>query len=438
MAQPDSFQLEILDRLSDIPCQDWNALLPSDAGPFLRHEFLNALEETGCVGSNTGWQVAHLLLKDHSHLIGAIPLYLKQHSYGEFVFDWSWAQAYEQQGMQYFPKALCAIPFTPVQGSRILSASHIDADIVRKYLIEGLKTIVIQNNLSSAHVLFPNASESKSLQEQGFMPRDSVQFHWHNQGFENFEHFLAVLTMKRRKNIRREREQVSRESIHFRHVPGISSTDSDWEFFYRCYENTYLEHHSNPYLNEAFFKLWVQRMPENLHLIIAERAGNPIATSLLVIDPKTSKAYGRYWGAIEHIPCLHFETAYYQAIEYCISNKIQIFEGGAQGEHKMARGFLPTTIQSAHFIADPQFARAVKHFLDREHQGIGAYVDELAEHSPLKSSKVQQWIQEATTINQPRKMAPTPYLRGITNLTPLVLASAPRFTMKSAKGVDAR
>ena len=389
MAQPDSFQLEILDRLSDIPCSDWNALLPADAGPFLRHEFLSALEETGCVGGNTGWQVAHLALKDGGQLIGAMPLYLKQHSYGEFVFDWSWAQAYEQQGMQYFPKALCAIPFTPVQGSRILSADKANADLVRQKLIEGLKTVVIQNNLSSAHVLFPYAIEATSLQELGFMLRDSVQFHWHNQGFENFEHFLAALTMKRRKNIRREREQVARESIHFRHVPGSTSTDADWEFFYRCYENAYLEHRSSPYLSETFFKLWAQRMPENLHLIIAERSGNPIAASMLVVDPKDSKAYGRYWGAIEHIPCLHFETAYYQAIEYCIAQKIQTFEGGAQGEHKMARGFLPTTIQSAHFIADPQFAKAVQHFLNREHQGIGAYVDELAEHSPLKSSKVQ-------------------------------------------------
>jgi predicted N-acyltransferase len=389
--EPDSFQLEIVDRLSDISASEWNALLPKDAGPFLRHEFLSALEETGCVGGNTGWQVAHLTLKNEQQLIGALPLYLKQHSYGEFVFDWSWAQAYEQQGMQYFPKALCAIPFTPVQGSRVLSLgqSNIDASLVARRLIEGLKALVLQNNLSSAHVLFPYADEVESLKEQGFMLRDSVQFHWHNQGFDDFEQFLAVLTMKRRKNIRREREQVARESIRFRHVPGITSTDADWEFFYRCYANTYLEHRSSPYLNEAFLKLWAQRMPENLHLIIAERNGSPIAASLLVVDPINSKAYGRYWGAIEHVPCLHFETAYYQAIEYCISQKIQTFEGGAQGEHKMARGFLPTTMQSAHFIADPQFAKAVQHFLDREHQGIGAYVDELAEHSPLKSSKVQ-------------------------------------------------
>ena len=389
MAEPDSFQLEIVDRLSDITSEEWNTLLASDAGPFLRHEFLGALEETGCVGGNTGWQVAHLVLRDDQKLIGAMPLYLKQHSYGEFVFDWSWAQAYEQQGKQYFPKALCAVPFTPVQGSRILSAGNVDAGLVQQQLIQGLKAVVLQNNLSSAHVLFPYAAEAKELKSQGFMLRDSVQFHWHNQGFTNFEQFLAALTMKRRKNIRREREQVARELISFRHVPGKSSTDADWEFFYRCYENTYVEHHSSPYLSEAFFKLWVNRMPENLHLIIAERSGNPIAASMLVVDQICSKVYGRYWGAIEHVPCLHFETAYYQAIEYCIANQIKTFEGGAQGEHKMARGFLPTTIQSAHFIADPQFAKAVQHFLNREHQGIGAYVDELAEHSPLKSSKVQ-------------------------------------------------
>lgn len=259
---------------------------------------------------------------------------------------------------------------------------------VTSVLIEALKTLIAENNLSSAHILFPQLSESETLKAHGFLLRDSVQFHWHNQAFQNFEHFLSVLTMKRRKNIRREREQVFREGVSFRHVPGKESTSQDWDFFYACYQNTYQEHHSSPYLNEAFFKLWVQRMPEHLHLIIAERHGSPIASSLLVVDHPSSKAYGRYWGALERVTCLHFETAYYQAIEYCIANGIQTFEGGAQGEHKMARGFLPTTIQSAHWIHDPRFAKAIGHFLEREHQGIGAYVDELAEHSPLKSSKV--------------------------------------------------
>jgi predicted N-acyltransferase len=384
----EQYKLEIIDRLSDIPASEWNALLSSEAGPFLKHEFLSALEETKCVGGNTGWQVAHLALKQDGHLIGAMPLYLKQHSYGEFVFDWSWAQAYEQQGLSYYPKVLGAIPFTPVQGSRFLFKDGADAQSIRTKLVAGLKALVVNNDLSSAHILFPLTGEANILQEQGFLLRDSVQFHWHNQDFHNFEQFLSALTMKRRKNIRREREQVARENISFRHIPGNLSTDQDWEFFYACYQNTYFEHQSSPYLNEDFFKLWAKRTPENLHLIIAQRNDTPIAFSLLVVDKAASKAYGRYWGALDHIPCLHFETAYYQAIEYCISEGIQTFEGGAQGEHKMARGFLPTTIQSAHFIKDPRFAKAVGHFLEREHQGIGAYVDELAEHSPLKSSKV--------------------------------------------------
>ena len=385
----EQYQLEIIEKLSEIPATQWNALLTQDASPFLKHEFLSTLEETHCVGGNTGWQVAHLGLYRQSELIGAMPLYLKQHSYGEFVFDWSWAQAYQQQGMQYYPKALCAIPFSPVQGSRILCLPSEDFPQVQTKLITGLKALVLENNLSSAHILFPRGLEASALADQGFMLRDSVQFHWHNQGFESFEHFLSALTMKRRKNIRREREQVAKEGISFKHIPGNEAKDEDWEFFYRCYENTYLEHQSSPYLNAAFFKLLASRIPENLHLIIAYRNQIPIAASLLVVDEVSSKVYGRYWGAVEYVPCLHFETAYYQAIEYCIDYKIQTFEGGAQGEHKMARGFLPTTIQSAHFIVDPQFSKAVQHFLNREHQGIGAYVDELAEHSPLKSSKVQ-------------------------------------------------
>ena len=383
------FHLEIIEKLSEVSAADWNALLSPDASPFLRHEFLSTLEETACVGSKTGWQIAHLALYRSKKLIGAMPLYLKLHSYGEFVFDWSWAQAYEQQGMQYYQKALCAVPFTPVQGSRILFDPLENKSQVQEQLIAGLKTLVLQNKLSSAHILFPLGEQTQAMVDQGFMLRDSVQFHWHNHQFVNFEQFLSTLTMKRRKNIRQEREKVNREGIAFRHIPGQSATDQDWEFFYQCYANTYMEHHSSPYLNQDFFKLLCSRMPENLHLILAQRGTSPIAASLLFVDATSSTAYGRYWGALEHIPCLHFETAYYQAIEYCIEQKIETFEGGAQGEHKMARGFLPTTIQSAHFIVDPQFSKAVKHFLEREQLGIGAYVDELGEHSPMKSDKVQ-------------------------------------------------
>jgi uncharacterized protein len=384
-----AIKLRVIQSLSEISEGDWNALLTSDAGPFLRYAFLNTLEKTGCVGGNTGWQVAHLLVEDsESRLLGAMPLYLKQHSYGEFVFDWAWAQAYEQNNMPYYPKALSAIPFTPVRGPRLLVSPSADQGEIQEILIAGLKTLVTQNALSSAHVLFPEGRELEELKKQGFMLRDSVQFHWLNQGYQDFEQFLQALTMKRRKNIRRERASVASELITYRHIPGSIAIADDWAFFYRCYENTYIEHRSSPYLTEECIQMFGKSMPENLHLIIAYRNEIPIASSLLVVDHLNSKAYGRYWGAIEHIPCLHFELAYYQAIEYCIKEGIAIFEGGAQGEHKMARGFLPTPLQSAHWIADPGFAGAVKRFLEREHEGMAAYVDELEQHIPLKSSKV--------------------------------------------------
>lgn len=385
----EAIQLRIIDSLSDIAEGDWNSLLAPDAGPFLKYAFLNTLEKTGCVGGNTGWQVAHLIVEDSkSRLLGAMPLYLKRHSYGEFVFDWAWAQAYEQNNMPYYPKALSAIPFTPVRGPRLMVLPQEDKAVIQEILVSGLKSLVNQNALSSAHVLFPEIGELEALQKQGFMLRDSVQFHWRNLGYHDFEQFLANLTMKRRKNIRRERASVAAQQIDYRHFPGAMATPEDWNFFYQCYENTYLEHRSAPYLTEECVQLLGSSMPENLHLIIATQHQRPIASTLLVVDKLNSKAYGRYWGAIEHIPCLHFELAYYQAIEYCIAEGINIFEGGAQGEHKMARGFLPTTLQSAHWIADPNFSNAVKRFLEREHEGMAAYVDELEQHIPLKSSKV--------------------------------------------------
>jgi len=314
-----------------------------------------------------------------------MPLYLKRHSYGEYVFDWAWAEAYSQHGLQYYPKALCAIPFTPVQGGRLLAHS----DEARAALVNGLKQLVMQNQLSSAHVLFPLKTGLDALVHQGFLLRKAVQFHWHNQEFINFEGFLNSLNMKKRKNIRRERRIVTESGITFSHLSGSAATIDDWHFFYRCYANTYFEHHSTPYLNEDFFMQWAKRMPENLHLIIAKRNQQAIAASLLVVDRKApiSTAYGRYWGCLESIPCLHFETAYYQAIEFCIKEKIQLFEGGAQGQHKMARGFLPTTVQSAHWLADERFLSAVDRFLERERQGIDQYIDELAEHSPLRQNE---------------------------------------------------
>lgn len=390
MPQKESYHVRVIDNISEISETSWNALLPDNANPFVKYAFLETLETTNCIGGKTGWQAAHLIIEDiASNLLGAAPMYLKQHSYGEFVFDWSWAQAYEQNGLNYYPKVLVAIPFTPVQGPRLLVAKNQDAGSIQSLLLENMKKLIQYNGLSSAHILFPNPDEIAVLEEHEFMLRDCVQFHWRNQGYENFEDFLAALTMKRRKNIRRERSQLLHLELKYQHLSGADANPEDWSFFYRCYANTYLERGSSPYLTESFFQEIAKRMPDNLHLILAYRSNQAIAASLLVVDHHASHAYGRYWGATEHVPLLHFEVAFYQAIEYCISKGISTFEGGAQGEHKMARGFLPTTLHSAHWMADPGFSRAVGHFLQREHQGISAYVDELERHNPLKSTTVQ-------------------------------------------------
>lgn len=389
MSKKETYQARIIHNISNLDQASWNALLPDNANPFLKYAFLETLETTNCIGGKSGWQAAHLVAEDGGgNLFGAMPMYLKQHSYGEFVFDWSWAQAYEQNGLNYYPKALVAVPFTPVQGPRLLIAKNRDARAIQGFLLETLKDLTQHNGLSSAHILFPSHDEIKVLKEHEFLVRDSVQFHWRNQNYKNFEDFLAALTMKRRKNIRRERAQLLHLGLKYKHLSGVDANPEDWSFFYRCYANTYLERGSSPYLNESFFQEIAKRMPDNLHLILAYRSNQAIAASLLVIDRHTSNAYGRYWGAIEHIPLLHFEVAYYQAIEYCIRERISIFEGGAQGEHKMARGFLPTTLHSAHWMADPRFSKAVGHFLDKERQGISTYVDELEQHNPLKSTTV--------------------------------------------------
>ena len=376
------YEIRVLNQVTDVPPEAWDSILPASASPFMQYSFLSLLEKTGCVGEEAGWKPSHLGLYETGGdtLRGALPLYLKTHSYGEYVFDWSWAEAYTQAGLPYFPKALSAIPFTPVTSSRLLAQSteHQEA------LIAGLKQLMHELNLSSAHLLFPLEEEARLLSDAGFLKRESVQFHWHNHDYRDFEDFLSTLTMKRRKNIKRERKHVQSVGITFEHLPGESLTEEDVLFFYRCYRNTYQNHYSTPYLNQLFFQKWVQEMPRNLHLIIAKREGQAIASALLVVDRDQSKVYGRYWGYVEQHPCLHFETAFYQAIEYCIRERIQTLEGGAQGEHKMARGFMPTTVSSYHYLSDPRFQAAVARFLERERQGVGQYLDELAEHSPMR------------------------------------------------------
>ena len=382
MSQQPNLEIRVIKSIKAISGEDWGRILPKDAGPFLQHAFLSLLEETDCVSLEAGWDPSHIALysTEDDQLLGVIPLYLKTHSYGEYVFDWSWAEAYAVNGLSYYPKALSAIPFTPATGSRLLakSAEH------QEYLINGLLQFLNQFNISSAHILFPQAEDASLLEKAQFQRREAVQFHWQNQQFSNFDQFLASLNMKRRKNIKRERQQVQDAGITFLNVPGQEMTEEQILFFYRCYSATYYERRSSPYLNQLFFQKWVQAMPEHLHFIIAQKDNQPIAAALLVVDKDQQKAYGRYWGALEHHPCLHFETTFYQSIEYCIANNIQTLEGGAQGEHKMARGFMPQTVCSYHYLTDPRFADAVQRCLERERQGISNYREDLAEHSPLR------------------------------------------------------
>ena len=375
-----NYRTQIVGSLSEIGQATWDTLVShhAEANPFLSFAFLHALHESGCVSPDTGWQPQYLTLWQADTLVAALPLYLKFHSYGEYVFDWAWADAYHRHGLEDYPKLLSAIPFTPIAGPRLLAR---DA-AAQAALIEALCELRHASGTSSAHILFPSQTQAIELNAAGFMLRTGVQFHWINAGYENFEQFLSTLEHKKRKNIRAERRKVSEAGVHFRHVTGADATDADWRFFYGCYAHTYAEHHSSPYLSVDFFRQIGIAMPQNILLIIAERDGRSIASSLLIHNENT--LYGRYWGALEHVPCLHFETAYYQPLEFCIERKIRCFEGGAQGEHKMARGFLPQKTWSAHWLAHPSFANAIERFLERESGGIESYLDELNERNPFK------------------------------------------------------
>ncbi|AJY20194.1 GNAT family N-acetyltransferase [Burkholderia multivorans] len=384
------YRTGILSSPAEVAADEWNTLLARDAQPtpFLRHEFLDALHVARCAVDETGWSPHFVTLTDArtGRLAAAAPVYAKQHSYGEYVFDWAWADAYQRNGLSYYPKLLCAVPFTPVQGTRLLAVD----DDARRRLAATLLAFAEQSDASSLHVLFPTGDEARLLESMGMMLREGVQFHWVNDGYRHFDDFLGTLEQKKRKNIRAERRKVRDAGVTFRRLTGERITDADWRFFTRCYRQTYREHYSSPYLNLDFFRAIGATMPENLLLVIAEADGQPIASALAVYrrgEHGGGTLYGRYWGALEHVPCLHFETAYYQLLEFCIEAELDTFEGGAQGEHKLARGFLPTVTHSAHWLAHPAFADAVAHFLERETEHIHAYVDELREHDPFRRSR---------------------------------------------------
>jgi predicted N-acyltransferase len=380
-ARADDYRTRIVADVREVPATQWDALAgPGGAGPFARHAFLAALQASGCVGEGTGWQPRFVCLeRADGTLAAAAPVYLKGHSYGEYVFDWAWADAYARHGLRYYPKALVAIPFTPVPGPRLLAADAAARDALVRALLADCDAL----GLSSLHVLFPRAEDADALARAGQMRRAGVQFHWTNPGWRDFDDYLAALAQPKRKKIRAERRRVAEAGVVVEMLEGEAIGPADWTLFARCYRSTYAQHHSTPYLNRAFFAELARTMPGSLLMARARRDGRPIAAALLMRDDEA--IYGRYWGAVEHVPCLHFEASYYAPIEWAIARGLRRFEGGAQGEHKMARGFLPVPTCSFHRLAHPAFADAVERFLARETDGVDAYLDELTERSPMRA-----------------------------------------------------
>ncbi len=375
--------MRVIDDLGEVQPQDWQRLhaatAPGARNPFVDYRFLSALQESGSVGEASGWVPRFALLEKGAELVGAVPVYEKHHSYGEYVFDWAWADAYRRNGLDYYPKGLVAVPFTPVPGPRLLA---VDA-AARSALAGGLVALAQRLQWSSVHVLFPDMADSAALASQSMLERKGVQFHWQNPGYRSFEEFLAHLAQPKRKKLLAERRKVRDAGIRMRVVPGEVITEADWDFFYRCYEMTYALHHSTPYLERDFFSLVGQSMPEHLVMFIAENGSRrPVAASLLFHDEEA--IYGRYWGALEYVPCLHFEASYYAPMEWAIAQQLKRFEGGAQGEHKMARGFLPVQTNSFHWLAHPAFNDAIARHLERETGGIESYLDELRDRNPLR------------------------------------------------------
>jgi uncharacterized protein len=392
-----------LRSIADVDAADWNALIGSAGGsggpreggpcqaaprqggagaqPFLRHEFLLALEESGCAVPQTGWAPQHLILEDREHgVVGALPLYRKSHSRGEFVFDFSWANAYAQHGLEYYPKLLSAIPFTPVSGPRLLVNPLVDARPVTDALVRLASEYARSERLSSWHVLFPEEGELGAFTRGGLIQRRDCQFHWFNRDYDSFEAFLATFTAEKRKKAKRERRRVAEAGIEFDTRLGGEMDDALWRTVFEFYADTFYRHGHEPYLNLRFFKLICERLPEQLMLKIARHGGRPIALAIFFVGEDA--LFGRYWGAGGNYHSLHFETCYYQGIEYCIEKGLKRFEPGTQGEHKVPRGFVPTLVGSAHFVTDPRFAAAIRDFAAREARGVDHYAAAVNEHIP--------------------------------------------------------
>jgi len=377
--------IRVHDEPADVDASAWNALLAAQPSPtpFMRHEYLAALHRSASATPDTGWAPQWLTLHRGDALLAGCALYLKSHSYGEYVFDWAWADAYERHGLSYYPKLLGAVPFTPVTGTRLLAQDAAARDL----LSQSVGAFARQSRLSSAHLLFVDEADRAALEHAGWLIRDGVQFHWNNREpapYSGFDEFIASLQRDKRKKIAQERRRVTEAGITFSVHEGAAINDALWDFFYRCYTLTYRAHHSTPYLTRAFFAELARTLPQMWLMFVASRNGAAIGCSLIALDTERGHAWGRYWGSTEFVPCLHFEACYYQPLQWCIERRFRRFEGGAQGEHKMARGLLPVRTASAHWLADARFASAVADFLHREGAGVGAYVDELRERNPFR------------------------------------------------------
>ena len=371
--------------MSDIVCDEWNALAGSTY-PFLRHEFLRLAEETGCVTPELGWTPRHLTIADSDgsgKLRAAMPLYEKSHSWGEFVFDWAWANAYEQAGLSYYPKLVSAVPFTPAPSTRLLLRDPGDSEAANGLLQAGIK-LATETDCSSLHLLFATDADLPHLQNAGLLVRKDCQFHWQNNNYRSFDDFLATFTSVKRKKARRDRRRVEESGIQFRRLKAADLDAETWSVVYQLISRTFLIRGSTPYFNESFFRALSSEIPEGILVILAEKNTLPVAAAVFFESETT--LYGRYWGSDGHYDSLHFETCYYQGIDYCIDTGKQVFEPGTQGEHKISRGFSPVSTWSAHWLAHPEFSSAIERYLDEEGKHVDRYIDAVDAHTPYKNS----------------------------------------------------
>jgi len=378
---------KIYSSVADIPPDLWNGLFDSE-NPFVQHAFLLAMEESGCVSAQNGWQARHLLLlNDDERAVAVMPLYAKNHSYGEFVFDWGWADAYSQHGLEYYPKLITAIPFSPVAGPRVGISPDAAVKDVFAALLNAIHQLAATQEYSSWHLLFPGSRLQGALlqmkDEGAFLHREAVQFHWFNDDYHQFDDFLASLRSSRRKNVKRERRRVMEQGICIQRKVGAEITEEEWQGFYQCYKNTYRKRSGHDgYLNLDFFNRLRVTMARSLMLVVARREEQIVASSLFLFD--SNRLYGRYWGALQDVSCLHFEACFYQGIDFCIERGLKEFDPGTQGEHKLMRGFAPVKSASYHWIADRRFRGAIDEFLNREKRGTEEYRKQAETYLPYR------------------------------------------------------